>query len=468
MATAAPSSTELLVDFVSSIGAIELPALARQRAQDAILDSLGVALAGLDDPAAAAARTLLEPYGAEARTVPVWGTELRAVPASAAWANGIAVHAQDFNAFDNRAFGDSTGVLAPVVLALGERHGVSGAAVVDAFVAGHEVATAVGAAVGEVHYDKGHHTSGTINTLAAAASAAVLLGLEREQIAWAVGIANSVMPTCLQCNYGTDTKPLHVGEAAAAGIRAAGLAAAGFTASTNSLDAKPYGYLDTMGGEVERLHSEFRTLGARWRLEEAPPTVKLFPSMAGTHASIEATLALRERLGGTGVAARSVDEIVVWVSANTVRSARHHDPMTGLEGKFSLEYCVATALIEGTAGLDQFTDDAVRRPQIRELMQRVRPEYHAPYDEYVTKRVGWPGRVELRLADGARLSEEVISPLGTPGNPASHEVIAEKFRRCAALLLDEARADSIVKICAALPEQSDVAVLARLLVPEGA
>jgi 2-methylcitrate dehydratase PrpD len=461
MPVAETTSTALLAEFTRSIGTVEVPELARRRAQSAILDTLGVALVGLDDPAAIAARRYLEPSGTEGRTAAVWGTALRAGAAAAAWANGIAAHAQDYNAFDNRAFGDASAVLAPVVLALGERDGASGSRVVDAFVAGHEVATAVGAAVGEVQYDKGHHTSGTINTLSATVAAAVLLRLGPEQIAHAIGIASSVMPTCLQVNYGTDTKPLHVGEAAGAGIRAASLAALGFTGSTNSLDASPYGYLDTIGGDLERLHEQFRTLGSRWRLEEAPPTVKLFPSMAGTHASIAAALALRER-----VDVARIDEIVVWISANTVRSARHHDPATGLEGKFCLEYCVATALLEGTADLDQFTDEGVTRPHIRELMRQVRLEYYEPYDDYVTRRIGWPGRVEIRLSDGSVVSEEVLTPLGTPGNPASAEVIAEKFRRCAGTMLDDDRVGAIVSICATLAEQSDVSALTSLLGPE--
>ena len=227
-------ATDAAIDFVHRTQLDDIPADVQHLGKRAILDTVGVSLAAAKDEAVAIlAETLAGREGNSAATV--IGRSHRTDSLSAALINGVLAHALDFDDVNDSCMGHPSAPLVPAVLALGEELGASGAQVLEAFLIGFELECKLGLAIGNAHYAKGWHATATTGTMAAAAACAKLLGLDREQIGMALGIAAS-SSAGMRINFGTMTKPFHVGQAARGGLMAALLASNGFTATADILD----------------------------------------------------------------------------------------------------------------------------------------------------------------------------------------------------------------------------------------
>jgi 2-methylcitrate dehydratase PrpD len=292
-----PAALERMAQFVADA---KLPAEARARAANAVLDTIGVALGGFHEPASSIVRQLvggLKP-GDDSGTCSVWGSPIRASAPEAALANGTAAHALDYDDMCFVSLAHPSAPLVPAVVAAGELATAPGRSVLDAYVIGFEIQARLGRLMNPRHYQRGWHCTSTLGVMSAAAGASRLLGLDAPKTAHALAIAAS-SASGLKENFGTMVKPLHAGLAARDGVMAAMLAKAGFTASANAIDG-PQGYLHALDSEradPEQLAREVSDLGSRWEILDTGITVKLYPSCAGTHPTLDAVLDLRAAHG---------------------------------------------------------------------------------------------------------------------------------------------------------------------------
>jgi 2-methylcitrate dehydratase PrpD len=451
------SVIEQLAAYAASETFEKLPEPAVSAARRAILDTLGVTLAGTVEPTAARVRAVIaRRRGTDEATVV--GTPLRGPVEDAALANGTASHALDYDDLNQSLSGHPSAPILSAALPLAERQRASGAALVAAFVAGVEIEAKLGRAVNPGHYEIGWHATATLGVFGAAASAARLLELSAERTAQALAIAAS-MASGIKANFGTDCKPLHVGHAARSGLEAAFLAEAGFTGNLRALEHRN-GFGSTHGaGGRPAWDLATAGLGAPHDLVEPGIGVKRFPACASTHQALDATLALAEEHAIDAAAVAAVECGVSYMAPNQLIYDR---AVTGLQGKFSMPYCVAVALLDRTVGLAQFADERVARADVQTLMPKVRMFVHPEQ----TTRESLPTRfseVTIRLTDGRRLTRRVRHAKGQPQTPLTDAELTAKFRDCAARVLSPDRTERVLEAVLTLQTQPDVGKLARML-----
>ena len=357
------SVTERMAEFIVETKWADFPALVIERAKKAVVDTVGVTLAGAGEPVGRIVADFAQKMGG-APEATIIGVNARAAAPMAALANGAMGHALDFDDSSYLLNGHpSVGVL-PAVLAQGEVQGATGREVLEAFIIGYEISTKLGEGMNPEHYGAGWHATCTLGTMGAAAAAAHLRGLDVETTRHALGCAAS-HASGVHANFGTMTKPLHAGLAPEAGLRAAALAAAGLTASTTILEA-PRGFLDAFAGGGSPCAEEIvESLGRPYALAEPGMNMKPYPCCLSTHPAVDALYDLVEE---SSITAADVARIEVSLVEIATQVLRYHAPQTGLQGKFSIEYCLARMLLDGDLRLSTFTDQAVREPLLQEWM----------------------------------------------------------------------------------------------------
>jgi len=432
----------------------DCPAEAVDIARRAILDCLGVMLAGSIEPAA---RIVAEVARAEGGSplATVVGTSLRTGTVWAALANGTAAHALDFDDTNFAMLGHPSAPVLSAALAAGELTMADGRAIVHAFLLGFEVETTMASVMNPPHYEKGFHATGTLGTMGAAAAAARLLGLDAAQTRAALAVAAS-QASGLKENFGTMTKPFHAGHAARSGVLSALLARDGFTASEQAIEG-PQGYFAVLSAG-KRDEQVLDSLGAPWKILETGVAVKPYPSCACTHSIIDSALELQRT---HRIRPEQVAQVTVGVNAAVPRILIHSNPRSGLEAKFSGEFSAAAALCDGRVGIATFRDDKTDDPTIRELMTRVRlvvdPEIPGDLERHM-----WT-RVTVRLRDGREVAIAPRPVPGHPGLPLSMDQLREKFMDCARIVLPEDRADSVRQMVEQLDGCPDLRSLTAIL-----
>lgn len=345
------------------------------------------------------------------------------------WA--VAAHLLDYDDLHMASTTHVSAVCVPVTLAVG-----GGAA---AYLAGAGVLSRVGTAPGWTHYAAGWHATTTAGALGAAATAAHALGLDQQRTAVALALA---VPAAggVQRAFGTDAKAVQVGFAADAGVRAAQLAASGVSADRSAVDS----WLCLLGADlsalVDSLGEEEAGAGDRSDAAAGAPAipgglaVKLHPCCYAAQRPIEATRrALAGRSAETAAdpgSARHLEvrRVVVRTPAGTLTPLLHHRPVTGLEGKFSLEYAVAATLLDSHPGLGSFTDDAVMRPLAQQLLRSVEVDRIDGGDDLLSGTTA----IEVYRADGTVDRADVALPPGAPGRPMADVDLDRKVTDCLA------------------------------------
>ena len=447
-------ATSTIGEFVAKSRWEDCPAEAVDAARRAILDCLGVMLAGSIEPAARIVTGIARAEGG-APLATVVGTSLRTGAVWAALANGTAAHALDFDDTNFAMMGHPSAPVLSAALAAGELALCDGRALVHAFLLGFEVETAMAEVMNPPHYEKGFHATGTLGTMGAAAAAARLLGLDAEQTRTALAIAAS-QASGLKENFGTMTKPFHAGHAARSGVLSALLAREGFTASAQAIEG-PQGYFAVLGAG-KREEQALESLGAPWKILETGVAVKPYPSCACTHSIIDSALELRRTHNFTP---EQVAEVTVGVSAAVPRILIHGNPRSGLEAKFSAEFSAAAALCEGRVGIATFRDDKTDDPAITGLMKRVRMVVDPAIPGDLERHV-WT-RVTVRLLDGREVAIAPRPVPGHPGLPLSMDQLREKFRDCARIILPEDRVESARQMVEGLDGCPDLRSLTAIL-----
>lgn len=453
--------TEKISRFIVDVSLDEMPAAAIKTAKQAMMDCLGCTLLGAVQPIG----RIISEFVIEAEARPVagivgWGK--KTAPHLAALANGIMAHAEDYDDMSYGIYGHPTPPLLPAILALGEKYKVSGKQIIEAYITGFEVGSCIGRALNPAHYIRGWHGTATMGTVEAVAASAKLLKLDTDQTRMAIGIAAS--ETCgIRQNFGTMTKPFHAGNAARSGVVAAQLAQKGFTADLNIMEA-PLGFGHLFQGDkppdwekVAHLGENFDIVAegvASRGIEGGGIAFKLYPSCGETHAEIQIILDLMRKHHFSNEDVESIE----CVFSDTMNSVMlHQEPKTGMEGKFSAEYCVARALLDNHVGLQDFTDEKVNQPEVRQVMQKIKRRI----DPDMTMLAS---TLNVKLKDGRKFSQHVETIKGMPQNPLSEEEMVAKYKDCAQFVLSSGDIDRSLELLNHLEEVEDITELMDILV----
>lgn len=445
LSTADVELTKYVAEFIADTQAADLPDEVVALGKKSILDGLGLAFAGSVAQSGALVRRHLDDLGLTDGPATVIGGRRKVAPRFAAFANGVGIHADDYDDTQlavaaDRVYGLLTHPTAPALpaaLAMGEAVEASGRDVMLAYHLGVEVECKIAEAIDPRHYQTGFHTTATCGTFAGAAAAAKLMRLDGEATRRALSIAGS-QSAGLRENFGTMTKPFHAGRAAESGVTAAQFASYGWTATARILEA-PRGFFRAAGGGYDA-GAIFRRLGDPWTFASPGISIKPHPSGSLTHPGMTEMLRLiREH----DIKPEEVLRVRVGTNSNMPNALIHHRPRDELQAKFSMEFCMAILLLERKAGLAQFTDEVVLRPDVQAMIEKVD---FVVDDE--AERAGYHKMttiIDIELADGRKVSGRADFGKGSPANPMSYDEVAEKFRECADhARVPRARADEIV------------------------
>jgi 2-methylcitrate dehydratase PrpD len=425
----------------------DLPGAARHEASRALLNWLGCAVAGSRHETVDRALAAILPFSGSGQAgIPGRGERMDIL--NAALINGISSHVLDFDDTQAEAIHPSSPVL-PALLALAEWRGFSGAELAHAFVLGVEVECRIGRSVFPQHYDAGWHITGTAGVFGAAAAAGKLLGLNEQQMAWALGMA-ATQAAGLREMFGSMCKCLHPGRAAQNGLHAALLAREGFTSSEQGLEAKR--------GFGQVLSSRFNpdVITEAWgeHYELLSNMYKPFACGLVVHGVIDGCIQLRDEYG---LQPALIDCVDLEVAPLVLELTGKTDPQTGLEGKFSVFHAAAVAIVDGAAGEAQFSDTRVGDIEVASLRKKV----HAVAD---VSLLWTQARVAVRLRDGRVLERHVPHPLGSLERPMSDADLEAKFVALAGGILGGQKCEGLRSLCWTLTDLPDAGVLVRAAV----
>jgi 2-methylcitrate dehydratase PrpD len=452
------TATERIAEFAASAGFEAIPEKARAVAKNALLDWLGVTIAGSREPVSTLITEHARKAGARAEARAIC-QGFQTTAELAALVNGTAGHAIDFD----DTFPDAVHYnihpsvcLFPAVLALAEKHKLPGHRVLTAYVAGLEVIYRIGAAIGESSSKNGWHPTPVIGTMGAAAACVNALGLDQDRARHTLGIAASLSGG-LYKNFGSMTKPLHAGNAARNGVVSAELAASGFTGNPDIFgDGFSFGRM--FGDkEISELLDTEKDLGNAWKTASTGLVFKPYPSCRSTHASIDAALFLRDK---HHIRTEQVSGIACEISPMHTRLARFHRPETGYQGKFSIPYCIATALRNGRVSLEDFSDEKVKAAGAQDLLKKV--SFLHPEGQPASA-MDLKAEITITLKTGGRYSHTVSLPKGEPENPLTDEELTRKFEICSGLVLNRNRVGQILDAVLHLEEAADLTRLFAVL-----
>ncbi len=449
------SPTELLADFIISIKFEGLPEVAVCRTVDAITDCVAVALVGSREPLARHLLSIISEKKGTTDSANLFGSRRRAGWAEAALYNGSLAHAIDYDDTSHPAYAHPSSNLVPVLFSLGEYSKANGRALITAYVVGLEVLGALGRALGISHYHKGWHTTSTSGAMAAAAAGAKLLNLDAQKVKMALGIAAST--ACgIRANFGTMTKPLHPGLAAHNGVLAALLAERGFTAAVDVLENR-YGYLEVFAGADRPKTEVFSHLGNPLEImTEYALALKPFPSCGATHTAIEAAIEIADEVAG-----EEIQEVVVggneWVPDILVYTS----PQSPLQGKFSIQFCVAAALVKKEINRATFSENVLNDPKIRRLMGKIRLQV----DDRVRHNTEFGSVVTVTCASGRKVERYVKLAKGKPERWMSREDLFSKFLDCTQDVLGKKRAQSAFQSLQAIEKVESIQEIVSTLIP---
>ncbi len=435
--------------FVTDLSFDELDDELVRLAERCFVDTVGVTLAGVEAPASerATAMALAESDGGDASLL---GQDGRLPATSAAFVNGTASHALDFDDVSWGMDGHPSVTLVVPILAAAEAADVSGERALTAFVAGFETGCYLAAPISPDHYEAGWHATATFGAFGAAAAAAKVLGLSEGETREALNVAAST-PAGLKRNFGSMTKPMHVGQATRSGLTAAKLAARGFTADAEAVGGDR-GFLDLYGDPDP---DAFPELGSRWALREDGVHVKKYPCCYYTHTTISGVV---DAVRDSDLAPSDVAAIDVSFSRGAADALAHDDPSTPLQAKFSLPYTAAHAAVYRDVGLAAFEEGRLADETVRDLQGVVAyaVDDSLEYDEHTAT-------VRVETTGGDVSERTVENPPGTHSDPLTDHELCEKFRMCARQVHDDDRVETLLERLDCLREESSVADLAAAL-----
>ncbi len=455
--------TEALADFICKTNYENLPPELIARAKPAVLDHLAVAMSGSREPSGRMVAGLVREQQSIGEAT-VIGNSFKASCPLAALVNGNSSHSQDFDdCLDFPGAGlahPSTGIL-PAVLALAEKNRLSGKDVLTAYCLGVEAYGKIGLLVNEVKAGReGWEPTGILGVIGAAAAVAKLLGLDRRRTMMTLGIASS-MSCGLIRNFGSMAGHIHAGNAARHGIEAGLLALKGYTATCPGIIEGPNGFYNAFSARsgpapLESQQKLIEALGDPWNLVDPGLMFKAYPCAHISHFGAYGGLMVREKYN---IDWRQIDSIEFRVPRIMESIAFAPHPEDGVQGRFSLVYCLCRALIHGEIDFSFFTDEAVRDENTNRLIDKVNwvfmdDDAAGPFANQ---------EVSVRMKDGAVYSFVIDHPKGEPQNPQTPDELDAKYRKCGLYGgYSEATIDQVQKMVTDLENVADVSSLMGL------
>lgn len=459
-----PGLTRYVSEFIVNSRYEDIPHDVMELGKKSLLDGLGLALAGSVSTLAPLMKRYIESLGPCAGRSSVIGTQLKVAPRFAAFANGSFIHADDYDdtqlaVAKDRIYGLLTHPTVPVlppVFALCELGGHSGKEFLTAYHVGVEVECKIAEAISPRHYNDGFHTTGTVGSFGSAAACARLRGLDAMKTAYALGIA-AAEAGGLRENFGSMTKPFHAGHAAEAGVVATDLAALGWTAANNILEA-PSGFFHAAGGGFDP-EAILGRLGKPWTFASPGVSIKPFPSGSLTHPAMGEWMRLiREH----DIKPAEVETVEIGGNHGMVTTLLHHHPTTGLQAKFSMEFGISILLLDRKAGLAEYTDAVVQRADVQEMLRRVNFYVDPEADQAGLDKM--TSMIKARMKDGRVLRGRAQFAKGSPANPMSYDDVEEKFRDVAGFAQwPRQSADAVIAFVKTMESAPDVNKLTAIL-----
>jgi len=450
--------TDTLAQFICQTRWEDIPCDAVARGKLHILDTLGCLFAGSREEITGIVRDYIQSLGGRGEsTLITQGIHTSA--SYAAFGNGTIAHVLDFDDYEWPSMAHPSVTVLPAVLATGERIRATGKQCMEAYLMGIEVISKIGCGINPSHYEKGWHSTSTLGTMGAAAASAKLLQCDVEKVKTALGIAAS-MSSGLRGNFGTMTKAFHAGHASKNGIESAMLASLGFTADKAILE-RELGFCSIFTEDkAYDLKKIVQNLGGPFSIVSPGIGIKPYPSCAATHSVLDGVLHL---INQHTIKAEDVDNVECGIFYLYPKMLIHSEPRTGLEGKFSLEFCAAVALLDRELNLEKFTDQKVNRPEVQALIKKVR--------KFVTKDVGdrgthYPGAtIKIDLRNGTSYSTKVEARKGSPLNPLSKDEVIDKFIGNSSTVFKKNRIDEMIEKVMHLDDLTDIRDLIRCFNP---
>jgi 2-methylcitrate dehydratase PrpD len=459
--------TKAACAFVEASSFDRLPAEAVRLARRCILDGLALYVAGSDEESVQVLTKDARETGGRPDALLLGAGDFKVPAGLAARVLGTAGHAHDWD--DTQVSRDPSHVygllthptIPPLTAALvmAQKLGnVTGRDFVNAFVTGFEVESKISEWMLPDHYKRGLHSSGTVGTFGAAVAAAKLLGLAGAKLAHAIGIAAS-MAAGIRCNFGTMTKPLHVGRASENGVTAALLAAQGFTADPESLDGR-WGFIQVQGGGVAG-SKPAEGFGRTWSIVEPGVSIKPYPCGIVTHQAMDAMLKL---VTEKNVGPATIEKIDFHAGSNILNPIRYPIANNHLQAKFSMAALLSMIALRRRAGRQEFMDEFIQSPQTQDMQRRVKthldPEIESKGMEIIRSRI------EITLKDGTRFTEWADEKYrGGPDNPMSDKDLEGKVAACTAGLLSDQRRAELITSAWEVEKLPNSAKLAKVIQP---
>ncbi|MET1178204.1 MmgE/PrpD family protein [Peribacillus simplex] len=417
-----------LAAFITGTSYHQLPQEMVELAKLAIIDTIGVSLAGWNEPAVEMAKKVYASQkNGQGGVSSLWGESVKVECDKAAIINGTASHVLDY---DDASVGVVIHPSAPILSAiapLAEKLSSSGKEVITAYAIGTEVMIRIGQVMGIRHYNLGWHATDTLGTMGASAACSYLLHLNAEQCSHAIAIAAS-MTGGLQKNFGSMTKSLHVGLSASHGIQAAVLAEQGFTGNGNIFGKRGFFMAFSGGVGEDELQNAMNSIrfGDPYDML-AGLSVKKFPCCFGTHCFIQGALDIKEE---HQLSLDAVEEIVLRAQPRSLLPLVHSRPVTGLQGKFSAEYTVLAAMADGHVKLSSFEDEQVQRTDIQKLLPKINvlEMQESEKDKRFNRRL--PVEIQIKTKNGQLYEKTVLHAPGSKENPLSEKEHREKWISC--------------------------------------
>lgn len=437
--------TRTLANWLVGFKPQELPPAVKKEAVRSILNWIGVAVGGSKQDAVIVGLKTLSPY-AGPPIASVFGRSEKVDPLNAALLNCMSSHVLDFDDTHLPTLIHPAGPVAAALFALSSDHPMSGAQFLEAFILGTEVECRLGNTISPSHFNLGWHITATCGAFGAAAACGKILNLTTDRMVAALGIA-ACEAAGLQVMFGSMCKSFQVGRAAENGLLAALLAAQGFTSAPEPLTGQ-HGYF---GAASTHQHLSQLVGGLGEHFEISLNTYKPYACGIVIHPAIDGIIQLRKQYH---LHADDIDSIAVRANPLVLSVTAKQDPNTGLEGKFSIYHSVAVALVRGHAGAAEYTDQAVRDPQIRTLSHRVQvtsdPSVHSD-EVYLT----------IRTKDGRTLTKHVEHAIGSADHPMSDVDIEDKVKQLAAGILEEQQVNKLVALAWKLESLANISELTQ-------
>ena len=455
--------TAAAAEFIEQSRYDDIPADALAIGRRCVLDGLGLQVAGTDhETAVLLARSAADQGGREDALLLGHGD--KKVPAAmAARVLGTAGHAHDWDdsqvSIDpNHVYGLLTHPTVPPLTASlvisQARGGVTGKEFMLAFLTGFEVECKISEWMFSQHYKRGFHSSGTVGTFGAYAAAAKLLGLSGDKLRHGLGLTAS-FAAGIRCNFGTMTKPLHVGRASENGVTAALLAEQGYTADKNALDG-PWGYFAVQGGGISADKLAEQGFGKPWTIIDPGVSIKPYPCGVLTHPTIDLMLKL---VTENDIQPEDIEKVVVSAGSNILNPIRYPIASNHLEAKFSLQAVLAMVAIARKAGKVEFQDEFVQAEPMQAMQKRVETRFDPDIEALGFDKMR--SSIHVQLKSGETVSGDADERYrGGPENPLTDDELKDKVRSCCAGVLADEDTERLIDAALAVTEMEDAAALA--------